>query len=241
MDDSRALDNSASRLPVEVCENVIDMLYSLVLQDQLEHTRTLRSCALVCKAWRVRSQRNLFYSVVLHGTEAMRRLAAVLDNGPHLCDYVREVVLTGRTFHTTANPLSLFPTILYGKLPKLQEVSISDEMCGQHHLPTTSDQGTFKALEHLPLHPRFPLLLSKFVTVTSLFIFHITFRHFNDLLGMLNSLPSLRGLNCQGVQFKTFGHLPLYMKQRTKVGHSGELPFAPNMYNLSLVCHLQRK
>ena len=84
MDDNGGLDRNASRLPVEVCENVIDMLYSVVLRDQVEHTRALHSCALVCRAWRIRSQRNLFYSVVLHGAEAVRRLASVLDDGPHL-------------------------------------------------------------------------------------------------------------------------------------------------------------
>ena len=55
MSDSRALDsNDAGRLPIEVCENVIDMLYSVVLRDQVEHTRALHSCALVCRAWRIR-------------------------------------------------------------------------------------------------------------------------------------------------------------------------------------------
>ena len=92
MDDHRALENHAGRLPIEVCENVIDMLYSQHLHDQLEHSRALHSCALVCRAWRIRSQRNLFYSVVLCATEAVYKLAAVLDNGPHLSDYVHEVM-----------------------------------------------------------------------------------------------------------------------------------------------------
>ena len=108
MNNSGALGSHASRFPVEVCENIIDMLYSsTLLRDQIEHTRALRSCALVCRAWRTRSQRNLFYFVILHGTEAIRRLAVVLDNGPHLCHYVREVILVGRTLHSTTNTLPL--------------------------------------------------------------------------------------------------------------------------------------
>ncbi|TBU38922.1 hypothetical protein BD309DRAFT_873398 [Dichomitus squalens] len=125
MDDDRAHpDHNASPFPVEVCENIIDMLYSLFVKDQIEDTRALHCCALVCRAWRVRSQRNLFYSVVLHDLPALQKFSAVLDNAPHLCEYVYELTLTGRTLHTTASPLSLLPIALRGKLPKLQEIVI---------------------------------------------------------------------------------------------------------------------
>ncbi|TBU37813.1 hypothetical protein BD309DRAFT_994865 [Dichomitus squalens] len=77
MDGDRAHpEQNASRFPVEVCENIIDMLYT---------------------AWRVRSQCNLFYTVVLHDLAALHTFSAVLDNGPHLCEYVHEVTFVGRT------------------------------------------------------------------------------------------------------------------------------------------------
>ncbi|EJF57279.1 hypothetical protein DICSQDRAFT_32800, partial [Dichomitus squalens LYAD-421 SS1] len=167
--------------PVEVCENIIDMLYSFPIMDRVENARTLHRCALVCRAWRVRSQRNLFYSVVLHNIEALQKFSAVLDNGPHLCEYVHQLTLMGRTLHTTASPLSLLPIALHGKLPKLQEVTIN------------------RSLQYLPLHPRFALYFSAFTTVSGLYIFDLTFGHFNDFARMINSLPALRRLVCNGV------------------------------------------
>ena len=240
MGDHCTLEINASRLPVEVCENVIDMLYSGVFQEQAEHNRALHSCALVCKAWRTRSQRNLFYSVVLYGTGAVCKLAAVLENGPHLCDYVHEVLIVGRTFHTATNPLSLFPVVLHGRLPKLQKFSvqhIADGYKWPYH--RTSDSETTKPLEHLPLHPRFPRLLSAFTAVNYLLIYGITFRHFNDFLAMVNALPALRDIGCQNVGCITFGSLPMYTKPRTDVGHPGARPFASNLQGLVLVCRLQ--
>ena len=118
MDDCHiAQGGNASRLPVEICENVIDMLYSADWVDQVRHTRALRSCALVCRALRIRSQRNLFYSVELHNMQEMHKFSAILGNGPHLCDYVREVVLIGHTLHTATGLLSFFPLALHGRLP----------------------------------------------------------------------------------------------------------------------------
>ncbi|EJF56202.1 hypothetical protein DICSQDRAFT_29745, partial [Dichomitus squalens LYAD-421 SS1] len=190
---------NVSRFPVEVCENIIDMLYSLFFVDRVANSRALHRCALVCRAWRVRSQRNLFYSVVLHDLPALQKFSAVLDNAPHLCEYVYEVTLVGRTLHTTASPLSLLPIVLRGKLPKLQEVTINRFREDAKSYPTTSKSGTMKPLQYLPLHPRFAVYFSAFTTVSRLCIVNLTFVHFNDLSRMINSLPALRTLVCSHV------------------------------------------
>ena len=239
MDDSRCQESKDTSLPVEVWENILDMLYSFFLRDQVEHTRALHSCALVCRAWRIRSQRNLFYSVLLRGAEYIRRFAAVLDSGTHLSDYVREVILFGHDLHTTANLLSLFPVLLRGKLQRLQQLSIKHITDEATWYPTTSELQSTKRLEHVSLHPRFPLFFSVFTTVTCLSIYDVTFRHFNDFLGTVNALPALQILDCEGVQFKTLGPLPTYMKQWTDMGRSATPPFAPNLQELELVCPLQ--
>ena len=112
-------------------------------------------------------------------------------------------------------------------------------MSGDNSYPSTPDSETAKALGHLPLHPGFRLLLSAFTAVTSLFVYGTTFRHFNDFLGMVDALPALQSLTCEGVQFVTLGPLPTYTKQRTHVGGHGVRPFAPNLGELVLVCPLQ--
>ncbi|PIL32932.1 hypothetical protein GSI_05050 [Ganoderma sinense ZZ0214-1] len=71
-------------VPTEVCEHIIDMLYSIYATDTAKNIATLYSCALVCRAWRVRSQRRLFYKVQLKDTASFRKLAAILDDGQHM-------------------------------------------------------------------------------------------------------------------------------------------------------------
>ena len=234
-EDLTAQDNGSSRLPIEVCENIIDMLYSQRWADQVDHVHALHSCALVSRDWRIRSQRNLFYSIVLHSTEALYKLAAVLDNGPHLCGYIHEVTLIGRTLHTTASPLSLFPVVLYRKLPRLNQISVNHVPAGEEWYPRTSELAPAKLVEHLPLLPRFPLFLSAFSTVTKLFIANVTFRHFNDFLGMVHVIPSLQHLLCANSSFKAFGPLPMYARPPTGTDDPCARPFAPGIQELELV------
>ncbi|TBU22500.1 hypothetical protein BD311DRAFT_770302 [Dichomitus squalens] len=202
--------HTISRFPVEVCENIIDLLYSVDVKDQVEHSRALHHCALVCRAWRVRSQRNLFYSVVLHDLAALHRFAAVLDNGPHLRDYVHEVTLIGRTLHTTASPLSVFPVVLHGKLPRLEELTINHVREDESWYPRTPVVSEIaKPLQYLPLHPRFPHFLSAFKNVARLFVIKVTFLHLNDFVRIVNALPALQMLYCHHVRWRTLGPLPV--------------------------------
>ncbi|TBU31330.1 hypothetical protein BD309DRAFT_614823 [Dichomitus squalens] len=58
-------------IPVEVCENITHMPYTDVLDDRVGNSDALGCRALLRKAWRVRSQRMIFYSVrILHGLVA---------------------------------------------------------------------------------------------------------------------------------------------------------------------------
>ncbi|TBU27027.1 hypothetical protein BD311DRAFT_666186 [Dichomitus squalens] len=228
--------HTASRFPVEVCENIIDSLYSVYLIDQVEHSRALHRCALVCRAWRVRSQRNLFYAVVLHDLAAIEKLSTVLDNAPHLCEYVHEVTLIGRTLHTTASPLSLLPIALRGKLPKLQAVTIKHVSEHEDWYPSASEleSKSTKSLQYLPLHPRFSLFFSAFTSLATLQIYESTFRHFSDFARMIDSLPALQILMCIEVRCMALGSLPFSMKPRADGVRAPARPFAPNLQELFL-------
>ena len=225
---------AARHIPVEVCENIIDQLYShLHILEQVDNVRALRCCALVCRDWRVRSQMRLFYSVVLHDTAAVNRLAATLETGPHLSQYVREVMLIGRTLQTTANPLSHFPVALCGKLPRLEMLRVThigDSNDDIDLYPKASGPEIGQRLRFLPLHPHFPHFLSAFTTITSLCIVDATFQSFNDLLRLVISLPGLRLLECIGVRCAALGPLPPNMRLQNGASIGPEI--------LQLVCTL---
>ncbi|KAF9555814.1 hypothetical protein CPC08DRAFT_119374 [Agrocybe pediades] len=89
----------SSRLPLELYEEIIDCL--------LDHPPALRSCALTCRSFVLKSQRYLFSNVDLstdpehqygHPTFADgHRLRKILECSPHLASYVVNLRITSST------------------------------------------------------------------------------------------------------------------------------------------------
>ena len=134
----------ARHIPVDICEHIIDQLYSgYDFSEQIGNVRALHCCALVCRNWRICSQMRLFRSVILHDVAAVHRFSAALESGPHLSDYVHEVMLVGRTLETTASPLGNFPIALHGKLPRLQTLDrkstrLNSSHSGESRMPSSA-------------------------------------------------------------------------------------------------------
>ncbi|PIL32980.1 hypothetical protein GSI_05098 [Ganoderma sinense ZZ0214-1] len=173
---------STLHIPTELCESIIDMLYSGNASDTFEDMSTLRSCSLVCRSWRVRAQRMLFYKVQLSDGVSLRRLSAILDTGQHLRGYVHEVVLVGHFLQTTASILPLFPVVFSGKLPNLYQLDIGSLQ--------ESDMAWF---------------LSSFTGISHILLYSTTFRSFSEFARMLHGLPNLENLACSFVRWLTPG------------------------------------
>ncbi|KAM5545227.1 hypothetical protein V8D89_001338 [Ganoderma adspersum] len=205
--DVKSTPQSSRFIPTEVCENVIDMLYSGYVFETREDIVTLHSCSLVCRAWRVRAKRMLFYKVQLSDSSTLHRFSAVLDFGQHLRAYVREVVLTGYYLQTTISILALFPALFAGRLPNLWRIAIAHLPETMAWFPRPSDPLVPKSrpLPYIPLHPRFPVIFSSFAAVSSLVIHDATFRSFSEFTRMLHALPNLEVLLCDSVRWITTG------------------------------------
>ncbi len=217
-------------IPIEVFENVIDTLYSTPLDDQLQSSNALRSCALVCRAWRVRAQRMLYHSVVLSDAPALYKLSASLDLGRHLSSYVRELI--GRYLHTTTSILALFPSVLRGKVPNLRDIHVIHIPELADWYPNSSPERRQRKLQCVPLHSRFPHMLSSgFLEIKHLHLEDVTFGYFSDFVWIVNSLRNLQSLVCYNVRWITLGALPACMTR-----HDGratpQSPFAPNLEEL---------
>ena len=217
-------------IPIEIHENIIDMLYSDTYTDQAQIA--LHTCALVCSSWRVRSQRWLFYCVNFDDPAPLQRFAAVMETSPHLRDYVHQAVFKGPCLYTVASPLSLFPVILQGKLPKLQQITIRCDIAGEGLRQPSSTAVAARQPPYIILHPRFTLYLSAFTSVTSLRLVDVTFQHYNDLARVINSFPNLRMLHCTRVRWLTIGTLPWCMEPQVQWGHTPAQPYAQNLKTL---------
>ena len=224
-------------IPVELCEHVIDMLYSDVVAEQVGYRDALHCCALVCRDWRIRAQRRLFYCVVLDSSRAVQTFSAVLITGPHLCDYVYEVTLTGRTLHTTASPLSLFPIALYKRLPRFRKLIVTHIAHGTAWYPRSTMELSEKQLECIPLHPRFSTFLSSFNALSHLSLFNVTFKCFGDFARMIHSMPCVQRLECYGVGWLALGPLLPFMNPPDESIENHLPPFAP-MLNRLAVCFI---
>ena len=219
----------APHIPTEIFENVIDTLYSTPLDDQLQSSDALRSCALVCRAWRVRAQMMLFHSVVLSDSASMYRFSTALDFGGRLSDYVRELILTGRYLHTTTSILALFPSVLRGKVPNLRYLHVVHIPEDADWYPESPAEKRQRKLQCVPLHLRFPLLLSSgFSAIKHLHLEDITFHYFSDFVRIVNSLRNLQSLVCYNLRWLTVGALPACMARHV----AAQPPFVPNLEEL---------
>ncbi|KAM5545229.1 hypothetical protein V8D89_001340 [Ganoderma adspersum] len=192
-------------IPTEVCENIIDMLHSSTIGDKRGDIVTLHSCALVCHAWRVRSQRMLFYTVQLSDNTSLQSFSAILDVAQHLRDYVHEIHLTGYYLQTTISVLTLFPAVFAGRLPVLHRITVFHMQETEPWLPKPPNPPKLKALPYLPLHPRFSTFLSSFTAVLILDLYRTTFRSFGEFARMLHALPNLQGLGCTSLRWSSPG------------------------------------
>ncbi|KAF9545223.1 hypothetical protein CPC08DRAFT_755727 [Agrocybe pediades] len=89
----------SSRLPFELYEEIIDCLY--------DHPPALRSCALICRSFVLKSQRYLFCNVDLstdpehqYGHPSFadgHRFRTILEGSPHLASYVLNLRITSNS------------------------------------------------------------------------------------------------------------------------------------------------
>ena len=195
-------------IPTEVCESIIDMVYDwwASTDERLVYIRTLYSCALVCRDWRIRSQQTLFYSVRLSSSASFHRLSTILDSAQHLRDYVYHVELTGYHLHYTTSTFALFPVVFAEQLPNLERIDV-EHLGGTDEtwFPRTPDPPKARSLPYIPLHSRFPTFLSSFTSVSTLGLNYATFRSFTEFARMLHGLPNLEQLSCVFVRWITAG------------------------------------
>ncbi|KAH8092227.1 hypothetical protein BXZ70DRAFT_464961 [Cristinia sonorae] len=156
LDISVRAQNETFRLPLEVCELIIDIAAEFWdYFDFLAQPRrtTLRSCALTCKAWLPRCRYHLFYaSDLLESSEHLLGYVGMLRAHPELTSLVRRLRISGSFDDSKAYWINSLPILLSPLLPNLNHVVY-----------------TAQVSKHLaPFHPTFFRLLSTFRPVTQL-------------------------------------------------------------------------
>lgn len=199
---------SSRRLPIELCEFVIDAVYDFYYQFIEASLVTLSACALVCRAWRPHAQMILFDTVLVRDSTTLRRFAVLLDKSPHLRGYVHRLAVRGY-LHVPTSPAVLFPTVVHLRLPNLTHIYLQE--ITPEEKSTCSLPPNMKELPSVPIHPYFPSLLATFNYVRRVDLVRLRFSSFADLCRVLSSLPNLPQLLCDNVSWDVFGTLPSFV------------------------------
>ncbi|TFK81480.1 hypothetical protein K466DRAFT_502058 [Polyporus arcularius HHB13444] len=222
------------RLPIEVCERVIEAVYNDYYDFVSTSLATLSSCALVCRAWRPRAQRILFEYVLLRDKDALYRFAELLDASPELGTYVRTLEFRGH-LHVPYSPAVLFLTALRGRLANLDVLyiySFSDAEKAANPLPEGE-----KELPFLPIYRYFPSLLTSISHIRILEFADVRFPSFGDFARFLNTLSNLKELYCYRIFWAVFGLEPVCMAKRSS--HDSRKMFLPNLEMLAVCLRIR--
>ncbi len=217
------------RLPIEVCERVIEAVYNDDYYSVSTSLATLSSCAIASRAWRPRAQRILFQYVLLRDKDTLYRFAELLDASPELGTYVRTLELRGY-LHVPYSPAVLFLAALRGKLTNLAELYINgfhDDEKAANPLPEGE-----KELPFLPIYRYFPSLLTSISHIRRLDFVDVRFPSFGDFARFLSMVPNLKELYCDRISWAVLGLDPVCMAKRSS--HDSRKTFLPNLEELTV-------
>ena len=201
---------SPPRLPIEICEQIIDVVDCILFLDDTSRRRevTLRSCALVCRAWHPRSRMQIFKCITLVDHKSLQRFIAALDANPCLGLYVKTLHITSVRYASSStdpkrldigfSPRDVFvlsPGALRGRLPSLTSI----------HAKWYSDEKKTvpRPLPYIPVHPQSSYLYTSFKRVRALTLSWAVFANFSDFVRVLDGFHELHTLSMSFITVDT--------------------------------------
>ncbi|KAH9926864.1 uncharacterized protein B0H18DRAFT_1210784 [Fomitopsis serialis] len=182
-------DPSIPRLPVEVCERIIDHIatgvdlkYAFLTSEP--HLSTLVSCALVCQDWYYLTWYHLRQRIHLRCREDVLSLSKTLRERPRLREAIQQVIISGGSpgYRQAIGHIGTFAIMLAGKALRLSSIAITDA-----ELITGAVR-----MEDIDY-------LSTFSSINTLNILNVTFFSVSQLSRLVSALPRLTELSCTNV------------------------------------------
>ena len=170
------------RIPSELAEVIIDNLN--------KHVRSLRACALTCRAWHPRSRYHILSSIRIESREHLASICEYFTSHPQMTELVRSILVAPAGSET--NPRSLLealPVRLLSQVRNLQRYSV--------RYSSTNTQ----SLCAISLHPITLVRIKVYFNVDELNLGPLEFRSPAELARLLAAVPRLRVLICTDLTF----------------------------------------
>ena len=178
------------RLPVEICERVVDYLAIGLGPDDVYPRRdlvlsTLSACALVCKDWYYLTWYHLHRHIHLRDREAILSLCKTFKERPRLPPLVQQVTIAGNALAGSRGPiahLSTFGAMLAGRIHNVSVLAIEDAIWSLGATRADDD-----------------IYFSAFRSVDTLVLDSVTLPSISQLARVVSALPLLDTLVCEQV------------------------------------------
>ena len=161
----------------------VELLYNFL--EPLDYD-SIRACTLVCREWRMVSQRLLYKAPRLSGYESLDTFFEIVTNNPHLGDAARDLHILGKANYSSMRPTPWIldvPSRLVTLLPNVRSI-------------------TFDQVEHVLFDQQFWTELKKFEKVTSLTFKASRFYSETDIENIILIFPKLKSLTLSNVHWE---------------------------------------
>ena len=211
------------KLPPELWDQIIDAL----ADDKDPKTRALPedtrralvNCALVCHNWRPRAELYLRQEIVIDDVNSLTGLAQRMRAASTvLSPHVRSLRLILPEGHSIppSNVLTLLPMLFQLGISSIDEFTLGC-MIPSSEIQSKQTRQKTVSFPYLPLHPRFPSLVTPVLsTVRHLWMSDTTFHSFSDFGRFLNCFLGLEYLSLWNVRWLTRGIVPGCMTRKTR-------------------------
>lgn len=176
------------RLPVEVCERIIDYVNASFVgfnhETDKDRQETLSACALTCRDWRPRSQLHLYHFLVLDDPRQFERFTDTLRHNSDLATYICDMSFRGnregKSFPSGIEHWTSLVSLHLNSLPNLDRISL-------------------KWCDWRNLHPSFFVMVSSVTNITRLWLAGVKVRTSRELVYFIHSFPNVAELRVHDV------------------------------------------
>lgn len=196
-----------SKLPIEVCERVIDFLCppSAIYSDFHQSKNTLYASALVCKHWLPRAQLRLFHHIQLRTSQQALAFIRIVVASPMIARFVLSLKISPLKFTPSSPQLQLKPnsphrnsSVVGGKQPLAPPCYYNWIYKACYVLPPILTNLSTLALAALPtMHTAFFALISRFKAIRVLYLSCLSNYSFGDIIRLVNRFPRIQRLHLE--------------------------------------------